>query len=251
MNSKQTELLKNFGTAEIQYMKEIPILFSTSMVQAILEGRKTMTRRTKGLDVINEKPDAWVFQEVFTHVGKYEREKHIFRFVDGKGGFVDIPCPYGKPGDVLWARESFSEPVLYDGAEPDYLYKTDGDIQRWGGKPWKPSIHMPKAAARIWLQVTDIRVERLQDITEEDAIAEGILHDEIGFKDYDKERAKGYGHPDYDYPHVQDARLSFLSLWESINGFESRNANPWVWVVSFKVLSITGRPETLNKLINQ
>jgi len=155
-------------------------------------------------------------------------------------------CPYGKPGDLLWVRES----CLFLQSQPKsgWIYRADGhdDIDEALKREryrWRPSIHMPKVAARIWLEVTDVKVERLQQISKEEAIAEGILHDEIGFKDYDMAMAKGYGHPDYDYQHVQDAKLSFKSLWQSINGWESWNINPWVWCVSFKVLSTTGKPQ--------
>jgi len=202
-------------------MKEIPILFSTPMVLALIEGRKTMTRR-----MVKGTPLKWLDDFTSEYVAMPENGL----------------CPYGKPGDLLWVREGFSEPVVHDGCEPDYYFKADNNIRTTGYK-WKPSIHMPKVAARIWLGVTDVKVERLQQISKEEAIAEGILHDEIGFKDYDMERAKGYGHPDYDYPHVQDARISFQSLWRSINGWESWNINPWVWCVSFKVLSTTGKPQ--------
>ena len=88
-------------------MKEIPILFSTPMVQAELDGRKTNTRRLRNLEAINENPDKWSFQEKFTHVGKYERDKYVYRFIDGEDNFMDILCPFGRPGDLLWVRESF------------------------------------------------------------------------------------------------------------------------------------------------
>lgn len=256
-------------------VKEIPILFSTPMVQAILEERKTMTRRTKGLEKINENPDIWSFQEVFTHVGKLEREKYIFRFTDSQGGFMDIPCPFGKPSDLLFVRESWKlvggdfedgkARIQYaDGAEysfptpDDYDYKgynwlirqfekllakdiimpeSDSDecpmIFTGEKHPFSPSIHLPKWCSRIWLEVTDVRVERLHDISEDDAKAEGVEQNPDGsWRDY-LEPIRLW----------QDAaKPSFISLWQSINGEDSWNANPWVWVVSFEVLSTTGKP---------
>jgi hypothetical protein len=139
---------------------------------------------------------------------------------------------------------------------PTIVYKADGEepygLKNRGG--WKPSIHMPKAAARIWLQVTDIRVERLQDITEEDAIKEGVRSNECS--DVSKcpslfcksNGCAGAGeyhrYPvDYDDEPCYSAVESFESLWQSINGPESWEANPFIWRVAFNVLSTTGKPD--------
>jgi hypothetical protein len=192
-------------------MKDTPILFSTPMVQAILEGRKTMTRR-----VVNPQPPHWTWN-------LYPSDKLQTKLRDGKY----VNCPYGKPGDLLWVRESWrfagggfdGKPDTSVMSPNDFIYKADED---WNG-PWKPSIHMPKSAARIWLEVTDVRVERLQEITETDAIAEGVR----------LEDSKKW----FKHTHV------FEELWQSINGPDSWEANPWVWVVSFKGLSTTGRPK--------
>lgn len=174
-------------------MKEIPILFSTPMVQAILEGRKTMTRR-----IVKDK-DPWSV----------------------------ITCRYGQPGDILWVRETFA---IYLDA---FLFKA-GYRGVFKGIKWKPSIHMPKDYARIWLQVEEIRVERLHSISKEDAISEGIerINDKL---------FKCYGTSSLVVTNVP--KDSFMTLWSEINGVESTHANPWVWVIKFKVLSITGRPE--------
>ncbi len=189
------------------------------MVRAILEGRKTMTRR-----VVKFKPIGylgWV-RNVFTH---------LFKLADAP--LKETKCPYGVPGDRLWVRETFSEieAARTPGDEiPDYMtylyradFSSDVDASQWGGA-WKPSIFMPRAASRILLEVTDVRVERLQDITEEDARAEGVE------PDVDAGYWKGYI-----FPGVYDsAKKSFASLWQSINGLGSWDQNPWVWVVSFK-----------------
>jgi hypothetical protein len=197
-------------------MKHIPILFSTPMVQAILEGRKTMTRR-----VVNEKTPLGNWEETVKH------------------------CRYGKPEDVLWVRETWKPKYVKGGLDGfrlqypqvyPWFYSADGESENGYGS-WKPSIHMPKEACRIFLKVTDVRVERLHDISEEDALSEGVKRDEIlhhiRYKDYYSD-AKGYGHPEYDFPTVPTATESFISLWMKINGEESWGVNPWVWVVSFE-----------------
>lgn len=197
--------------------KERPILFSTPMVEAILDGRKTQTRRARGATFQN-------FEE-----------------------FARIKCPYGKPGDRLWVRETWLELDRSHIITSPYVYKANTDavaeetrkdyIKAGYPYQWKPSIHMPKAAARIWLEITETRLERLQDISKEDAIAEGIkttwINDDSScnkFKNYIN-NGKGSLSP----------KDSFRSLWESINGAESWDLNPWLWVVKFKVLSTTGK----------
>jgi hypothetical protein len=210
-------------------MKESPILFSTEMVQAILDGRKTMTRRKNIHNTINESPDKWLCNGTINEDG-------FFTF--GSDEFhtdIDIYCPYGKPGDILWVREKFETDLgqvnFYAGNPEVLLNKAYVQLTKW-----KPSIHMPKAAARIWLQITDIRVERLHEITDEDAIAEGI-------KVIEKDEA--YFDYQYNVGSCATAKGSFYSLWTSINGQESFDANPLVWVISFKVLSTTGKPSEL------
>jgi len=173
-----------------------PILFSTPMVQAILEGRKTMTRRVvKGMAL------GWL-EDGFTPA-----------FVSDSGNHG--LCKYGKPGDVLWVRES-----MYQQWENGVYYSADhteweaaDDYHYRNGTCSVPSIHMPKAACRLYLQITNVRAEKLQDISWDDAVAEGC---------------PGY-RPTQDEPTHQ-----FQRLWQSINGPESWKANPWVWVVEFK-----------------
>jgi len=206
---------------------ERPILFSTPMVQAILDGRKTQTRR-----IIKKQPHGageWVMRGIswlFPNVNPY----------------VKIKCPYGQPGDVLWVRETWAKTGdnFHDDwpGHGDYYYKADDPYSEMelnsptkGIPKWRPSIFMPKYACRIRLLVEDVRVERLQDISEEDAIAEGVG---VGFQ-------MNGGWPDYEHIEngictvTQDtARMSYWSLWDSINGKGSWDKNPWVWVIEFK-----------------
>lgn len=208
-----------------QVHKFRPILFSTPMVQAIQEGRKTMTRRK-----FKPKDEPYLINE-----------KSFIAYSDSHGWGVkhkigDNPdrfeitqkfkCPYGKVGDVLWVRETWkeghakSESFRYR-ATYDFLKEVDKLLK------WKPSIFMPKAACRIFLEITDIKIERLQDISEDDAIAEGILIDEEGVECWD-----------YEEKHFYDTPIdSFQSLWQSINGAESWEANPFVWVIEFEQIT--------------
>lgn len=230
--------------------KEIPILFSTPMVQAILAGRKTMTRRV----VKPQLPIGTKWHEV------YDGELN-YRIVDEKIVSTLCKCPYGKPGDLLWVRENWAArdcntstgvvKLEYQASEGEYsniLLKKSVMIlyaPLREKKKWKPCIHLPKEAARIWLEVTDVRVERLQEVTDREAAAEGIEYVTSpsmtvrGWRDY--ENAKPENGPNF-YREV----MSFRSLWSKINGPESWEANSWVWVVSFRVLSTTGKPVISN-----
>ena len=182
------------------------------MVQAILEGRKTMTRRTKGLEEVNKNPNDWKFDRyavdmVFDQIGV------IF-----SNDNEEIYIPFkANVGDVFWVRETFAEwPKVM------FQYKASTSIGSEIGK-WKPSIFMPKQACRIFLKVKTIRVERLQDISEEDAIAEGVNCLHPFYEDY-LEKASFY--------HL--AVDSFMSLWKSINGRISWDTNPFVFVYEFE-----------------
>lgn len=225
-----------------------PILFSTDMVRAILEGRKTQTRRLNGLKYINEIPNAW-FQVGIRETGRFwdSTKEACPNPLSIKYGFskvarpsnsesVYINCPYGKPGDFLWVREAWRLTQPYGPEDYHFGYKS-GDFSSWEASEkfdfstpdiWKPSIHMPFEAARIFLRIKSVRVERLQDITEIDAFAEGIqtLEPNEAYYDY-KKQAGSYA----------TARGSFTSLWEKINGESSWNANPWVWVIEFERIS--------------
>jgi hypothetical protein len=190
-------------------MKETPILFSAPMVRAILEGRKTQTRRIV-------KGQALEFLESF-----------VPEFVSLKeNGF----SKYGYAGDKLWVKETWQY-VDFCGEDNGYVYRaTDPDWETMEGWTWKPSIFMPKKACRTFLDITDIRIEKLQDITEEDAISEGIIE----FTKDDKLAKYWYDHEGVwsDMPYT--AKEAFEMLWVSINGEQSWNENPWVWVIDFK-----------------
>ena len=201
-------------------MKTTPILFSTEMVQAILRGDKTQTRRTNGLKSLNDSPDDWLFANMTCTDGHKKEFFFRHKYFEGDGCDLLIACPYGKVGDLLWVRETFGQ-----GVSEKLYYKADKGIVDQLVLSWKPSIHMPKAAARIWLRITNIRVERLHEIIEEDAKAEGAP---IG-------RVLGMGQIGGSH------REGFIELWERINGFDSWSKNPWVWVVEFEVISKTGK----------
>ena len=202
-------------------MKERPILFSGPMVRAILEGRKTMTRRVVklryGADVVVTNGQVW----------KPARVDYA--------GYVD--CPYGQVGDRLWVREAWRTVAEADSQAPRDLsaahrfwYEADEPHQLGYGK-LRPSIHMPRIASRILLEITGVRVERLHEISKADAQAEGVerVVAGVGWRRYCDPDSEEVG-----VPPCGDARRSFLSLWKFINGDESCNANPWVWVVEFK-----------------
>jgi hypothetical protein len=207
-----------------------PILFSTQMVQAILDGRKTQTRRLV-------KPQPKTQHRTDTRLEFYARRGENWEVKDkwaGDGFSIldSFKCPYGKVGDVLWVREKFRALVdCESGKFHSFSYYADMPeaFHKQFPHKWKPSIHMPKNACRLFLEITKVRVERLQDISEQDAIAEGVKFD----------IQKDIGTFWWDYINggfniFLNAYKSFKSLWSSINGADSWNANPWVWVVEFK-----------------
>ena len=212
-------------------MKERPILFSAPMVRAILAGTKTQTRRVVK-PVGND--DSFVLQEHGSGWWPYRSDDGESPFKDGN----EIPhaCPYGEPGDRLWVRETFAR---IDGQtqpwiETDYRATyTHGD--RLGDtlglkKRWTPAIHMPRAASRITLEVTGVRIEQLQDISERDAIAEGVSASPTCLRDDDTDAFRRIGPvEDNSFPIAR-----YASLWESINGAGSWAANPFVWVIEFR-----------------
>lgn len=218
--------------------KEIPILFSTPMVQAILDGRKTMTRR------VIKFPKGWVPLD------------NAWDWVALQDFYPKWHCPYGKHGDLLWVREAHYRYGRWvkngatktgkqkwrftpDSGFPNIRYQDNPPAKvekiSYRGTGWykRSSLFMPKDIARIWLEVTGVRVERLQEISEKDAKAEGVEQNRDGsWHDYIS--------PDRLW---QDAaKPSFQSLWMNINGEGSWEANPWVWVIEFKVVSKTGKP---------
>jgi len=196
--------------------KERPILFSGHMVRAILNGQKTVTRREikpsmrsadSNFELHQQEDESW-------------RPMHTFdeSCMDAKGTEHPIACPYGQPGDRLWVREAWAQINVAQAPGENWVVYRECDNRTDYGGPWKPSIHMRRRDSRILLEVTDIRVELLQDISEEQAEAEGV-----GFL---------RNAPDAD--ETLTAAQLFECLWSSINGDESWIGNPWVWVVEFK-----------------
>ncbi len=220
-------------------MKEHPILFNGEMVRAVLEGRKTQTRRV----VKNAVGDAIVKNGIFYPLPTCER----IRLVHWTGMQSLLKtCPYGQPGDWLWVRETWCSCGLTD--REGLIYRaTDGmDADDFdSGNRWCPSIHMPRWASRITLDVIGVRVERVQDITETDAKAEGVkwVQGSVTAQPYYEVwhgGKPGSAHCKC-YCNV-DARPVFRRLWDSINASRGYgwDANPFVWVVEFKVVERRG-----------
>lgn len=222
------------------------MLYATPMVQAIQEDRKTKTRRTRGLeDLVIYTDSGYIFFKKHTvkldiHTWKEEILKY---------------CPYGQIGDLLWVKEtfyafghwiedeetnkwSFVDETLIRGLSYCYYDNPPQNVRikrTEGACYWykRPSLFMPKVAARIWLEITDVRVERLKDISEIDCIAEGIEHTATAlYQGHSEKYYKDYCNF-YSTEKLFPAE-SFKSLWISINGEDSWSKNHWVWVISFK-----------------
>lgn len=201
-----------------------PILFSTEMVHAILDGRKTQTRRLGGLDDLNKSIFS-DFEEII------DRGVFKIRLKPQVKGHC-ILTPKFQKDDILWVRETWKfspEQCVWQ----KYSYKADyPNVLSELGK-WKSSIHMPKEAARIFLKITNVRCERLHDISEDDAIAEGCsLYGPFG-------EYKGSIHPNgggMRYRAYSTAKRAFQCIWESINGDQSWKENPFVWVYEFEII---------------
>jgi len=220
-------------------MADRPILFSGPMVRAILEGKKTQTRRVlkpqiETFDVAPGQPCAvdiaWDVDDGKGRIwkGSYPAGAAECGWKKGTGVLTTQTVPYA-PGDRLWVRETWTT----DGtAQGHVAYGADGEPPpHIGSVRWRPSLHMPRWASRLTLTVTDVRVQRLQDISEDDAKAEGIEINQDGYL-----RVIGWRNYGSHQTVIDDARLSFGTLWDSINGKrEGANwdANPWVVTVSF------------------
>ncbi|EBX4071346.1 hypothetical protein QE63_002029 [Salmonella enterica subsp. enterica] len=208
-------------------MSERGMIFNAEMVNAILSGRKTQTRR----------PIKWK-QTRFTEIAERD-DGSLWPWAEDceRGGDIWFACPYGEIGDRIWVRETWQ--VIHDHIdesshveyrtyapsipkEKDRYWRTVyaehfGDESREDrGFPWRPAIHMPRWASRILLEITDVRVERLRDLSEEDAKSEGIIPSAGGVL------------PGWEY------RINFRDLWMDIYGTDNWEANPWVWVIEFK-----------------
>lgn len=216
-------------------MKELPILFSTPMVKAILENRKTMTRRTHGLERINDFVQKGLTLRYDSIEDGPDEDGYVWFEEIGQDGNPTEIYRSAKPqyqiGDHLWVRETFFDarkwkhaPLFADG--PDFIFKADKDAII-GCHNWQPSLFMPKEAARIWLECTGVRCERLMDITESDAIAEGVE----SIEDPDFRKYKEYTENTFNLRYPSH---SFFSLWRNINGKNSVAANPCIFVYEFK-----------------
>ena len=219
-----------------------PILFNTEMVQAILDGRKTCIRR-----LVKPQPnEKHTYPFGFVTDSTEKKEVGCFGFgIDEYGGSIQYVKPPYQPGDILYVRETWErfecwncegdergncpkEPKksVLDKTYGCYMYRATDEIS--GDAKWKPSIHMPKEAARIWLKVTDVRVERLQDITEDGAEAEGAIDN------------RGFIHsPENEYDRIYTAREHFIGIWDrtikkSDLDHYGWDANPRVWVIEFE-----------------
>lgn len=216
--------------------RERPILFSGEMVRALLAGRKTQTRRVVDAKTVDEGDLVNVGGRMFDL-----RMEHHRALVVGR-------CRYGVPGDRLWVRETwwaYDDKAIRDRELDGVLYRADltaeqareersilRGVKTDARDRWRPSIHMPRWASRITLDVTEVRVQRLQEISDADACAEGTPCWVCG-RTYD-----GLSENDCECFHSAKARGSFQVLWDSINGERpgcSWEANPWIWAVSFKI----------------
>ena len=227
--------------------RERPILFSSPMVRALLAGTKMQTRRVAKIDdVAYGKPVQWVSVASCTT------------------GIMEVRCPYGEPGDRLWVRETWSPDPPIDSSWASTEWngcgrRIDGVPERFqhprfcnysadwlhGPIVWRPSIHMPRWASRLTLEITGVRVERLQEISEADAVAEGCKADPFPGPWWQGYRDKGETPPSWmiepkripHKPHLDRSAVdAYRALWMQINGRGSWDANPWVWVLEFRTL---------------
>lgn len=197
-------------------MTERPILMSAPMVRAILDGRKTMTRR-----VVLPQPKNGCLLRGPNNYGGWEPYTGRFDVDEDAGeraGQDEWVCPYGQPGDRLWVRETWGTHWTRIARDGDLIYYR-ADIS-WSGSKWRwrPSIHMPRWASRLTLELTGVRVERVQAISEQDAMAEGCERE-------DRETNTLVG-----------ARKNFERLWDSLNTKRGNgwSVNPWVWALTFR-----------------
>lgn len=228
-------------------VRERPILFSGPMVRAILDGTKTQTRR-----VVKPQPD---FDTARKALGGDTSDAVVAINTTMPWGLgcvglrqgaafgytqPNIRCPYGIPGDRLWVRETWAHCTNRDYADTGeqytvsiagphehsfVAYRADDDGEPDDCITWRPSIHMPRVASRLTLEITDVRVERLQEISHGDALAEGVRAWEASLEEPDSPSVVN----------MHDPRDAFAQLWQSINAKRAPwESNPWVWVVSFK-----------------
>jgi hypothetical protein len=192
-------------------VKERGILFSKPMILALLAGRKTQTRRlVKDQSILVDGGG-----QPFTQ--RWDKGEEV-------NWRTDVRCPYGVPGDRLWVRETFIAGMFNGGERKWVRYRATDEKEVPSGTKWKPSIYLPRWASRITLEVTEVRAQRLQEISVEDAIGEGYPQDPL------------LGIPN----DIEAPRRWYRDLWDQINGDRLADAwasNPWVWAVSFRVVA--------------
>lgn len=235
-------------------MKERPILFSGPMVRAILDGRKTQTRRIvkpqpvpEGSSAYGGTRQGYVWKPETLNRSWNDDDKDPYKNPSQSvmaTAALGVECPYGVSGDHLWVRETWAAPHAFDGHKPSHIpsgtrwhYAASEDR---GGLLWRPSIHMPRVASRMSLEIAEIRVERLQDISEADAKAEGIR---TWTKDGEVEKFWPCDPCEGDMKCAwadlpRSATEAYRNLWETINGHGSWDSNPWVWVITFSLANL-------------
>jgi hypothetical protein len=219
---------------------EKPILFSASMIRAILDGKKTQTRR-----IVKPQPPQWagvpslVVGEWVAIEGVHpvgECESVNCSHLQHRESTYSIKCPFGKIGDSLWVRETWGVASIYDPVKPSDLEPNGMKVSYFAtdsheGVKGRPSIFMPRWASRINLEITGIRVERLQDISEADALAEGITY--ALAEDLLSGGVVNYDEPAHFTPYRY--KWGYKQLWNQINGENAWAENPFVWCISFEV----------------
>ncbi len=214
-------------------MKARGMIFNSEMVRAILDGRKTQTRR---IMKIQPEHSGLGLRRVIDSKNGSDDGKYFWSSSDAcglKARSKSFACPFGAVGDRIWGRETWAEAgasapdlKLYRANYPEHVPSIYENVPPAEEIRWTPSIHMPRWASRILLEITDVRVERLNAISEEDARAEGII--DGGCLNCGETEPCGCANPE------PDATDAFAYLWQSIYGQENWNANPWVWVIEFK-----------------
>jgi hypothetical protein len=222
--------------------KENPIYFCNDMVKSILNGTKKMTRLIVG----NGTGYSYQYKKRMSRGAVSIMDLNLLSTSDIIALYDH--CPAGNVGDMLYVQEIFA-PSMYnekpifkadffiDELMPDLMLSDSSE------GVWKPASKLPKSKCRIWLQITDIRIEKLQSITEQDALNEGVIVKKTPksidlFLNYEK-------YPQHTITYVFSAWRSFISLWAVLYGHASAQSNPFVWVISFKVISTTGKPQSV------